>query len=186
MNPEAAFDSEEVSRSPEERTRLISALFRQHNRALLSFLTARLHSPQDARDVAQEAYVRLLQLDELGALRFLRAYLFKIAENLAFDRMRHHAVRVRAAHTEALLFDELDEAASPERKFLAREELSRISDRLMTLPGNCRQAFVMHVLLDRPVRDIAAEMGLTDRMVRYHVTRGLLECQGVRDEMEAK
>ncbi len=52
----------------------------------------------------------------------------------------------------------------------------------MTLPANCRQAFIMHVLLDRPVREIAAEMGLTDRMVRYHVTRGLVLCQGVRDE----
>lgn len=200
VNPGAALDlndlppageasasaADSALRSNEERSRLITALFREHNRALVSFLTARLHSPQDAKDVAQEAYVRLLQLDTPGALSFLRAYLFKIAENLAIDRIRHHAVRVRAADTEALLFDDLDEASSPERKALAQEELSRISDRLMTLPVNCREAFVMHVLLDRPVREIAAEMRLTDRMVRYYVTRGLLACQGVRDEMEPK
>src|SRR5262249_51206230 len=146
------------------------------------FLTARLHSPQEAKDVAQEAYVRLLQLETPGALGFLRAYLFKIAENLAIDRIRHHAVRVRAADTEALLFDELDEASAPERRILAKEELDRISARLMTLPASCRDAFVMHVLFDRPIKDIAAEMGLTDRMVRYHVARALALCQAARDE----
>ncbi len=166
----------------EERARVIADLFREHNRALVSFLTARLHSPQEAKDVAQEAYVRLLQLETPGALSYLRAYLFKIAENLAFDRMRHQAVRIRAAATEALLFDELDEASAPERKILAREALDRISVRLMTLPAPCRQAFVMHVLLDRPIKEIAVEMGLTDRMVRYHVARGLVLCQAVRDE----
>ena len=170
--------------SPEARAQLIAGLFRQHNRALLSFLTARLHSPQDARDVAQEAYVRLLQLETPGALSFLRAYLFKIAENLAFDRMRHQAVRVRASDTEALLFDELDEASSPERKVIAREELDRISARLATLPEQCRRAFVMNVLLDRSATEIAAELGVTDRMVRYHVARALVVCQAARDEAD--
>lgn len=167
----------------EEHSRVIAELFRAHNGALVSFLAARLHDAQDARDVAQEAYVRLLQLDRPGALSFLRGYLFKIAENLAIDRIRHRSLRVRAAYTEALLFNELDERPSPERNVLAQEELSRVSARLMELPENCRRAFIMHVLLDRPTREIAAEMNVSDRMVRNYVTRGLLVCQGVHDEV---
>ena len=42
----------------------------------------------------------------------------------------------------------------------------------------------MHVLLDRPTKDIAAEMNVSDRTVRNYVTRGLLVCQAVRDEMK--
>ena len=56
----------------------------------------------------------------------------------------------------------------------------------MELPANCREAFIMHVLLDRPTRDIAAEMDVSDRMVRNYVTRGLLVCQAVRDETKRK
>ena len=172
---------------PEEladHSRVIAELFRAHNSALVSFLAARLNNAQDARDVAQEAYVRLLQLDRPGALSFLRGYLFKIADNLAIDRIRHRALRERAAYTEGLLFDQLDETCSPERNLLAQEELSRISERLMKLPANCRQAFIMHVLLDRSTKNIAAEMDVSDRMVRNYVTRGLLVCQAVRDEMK--
>jgi RNA polymerase sigma-70 factor (ECF subfamily) len=168
--------------SPENHSRVIAELFRAHNAALVSFLAARLHDAQDARDVAQEAYVRLLQLDSPGALSFLRGYLFKIAENIAIDRIRHRAIRVRAAYTEGLLFDELDEHSSAEGNLIAQEELSRISTHLMELPANCRRAFVEHVLLDRPTKDIAAEMRVSDRTVRNYVTRGLIVCQAVGDE----
>ena len=42
----------------------VEELFRRHNRSLVQLLTTRLGSPQAAREVAQEAYVRLLKLDE--------------------------------------------------------------------------------------------------------------------------
>ena len=180
MNSEAT-QIEATKDSLENHSRVIAELFRAHNAALVSFLAARLHNAQDARDVAQEAYVRLLQLDSPGALSFLRGYLFKIAENLAIDRLRHQAIRVRAAYTEKLLFDELDERSSAEQNLLAQEELSRISARLMDLPDECRQAFIMHVLLDRPTKDIAADMDVTDRTVRNYITRGLLVCHCVRN-----
>src|SRR5580658_5486126 len=67
----------------------IDHLFREHNDALVRFLSARLGSYQDAREVAQEAYVRLLNLDRPGAVNFLRALLYKTAANLAIDRLRH-------------------------------------------------------------------------------------------------
>jgi DNA-directed RNA polymerase specialized sigma24 family protein len=48
---------------PGARAAEISQLFREHNRALVLFLASRLKDMQAAREVAQEAYVRLLQLE---------------------------------------------------------------------------------------------------------------------------
>src|SRR6185369_14865836 len=53
-------------------TRLIERLFREHNETLLLFLRARLNCEADANEVAQEAYVRLLQLDRPDQPSFLR------------------------------------------------------------------------------------------------------------------
>jgi hypothetical protein len=61
---------------------LIERLFREHNEALVRFLLARLRSRQAALEVAQEAYVRLLSLDQPGAVSYLRSFLFKTAANL--------------------------------------------------------------------------------------------------------
>ena len=73
----------------------VERLFREHNRALVSFLAARLGSEQEARELAQEAYVRLLRLDHPSASSFLRAHLFHIAANLAIDRLRQRAFHAR-------------------------------------------------------------------------------------------
>jgi DNA-directed RNA polymerase specialized sigma24 family protein len=78
----------------------VAALFREHNSALVSFLRARLRSEQDAREAAQEAYVKLLQLDCPGAVSFLRSYLFRIAANVATDRLRQRQVRRAHASVE--------------------------------------------------------------------------------------
>lgn len=165
---------------PADRGQVVSRLFQEHNRALVSFLTARLHCEQEARDVAQEAYVRLLQLEEPGAVSFLKAYLFRTAANLAVDRIRQRAVHGRLVAQE--LFAGLTEAPNTERHVLAEEEIEQIGDRLESLPENCRYAFTRHVLLDRPVKDIAQEMGLTERMVRYHIVRALVQCRQVLND----
>jgi RNA polymerase sigma-70 factor (ECF subfamily) len=75
------------------RSAVIKQLFDEHNRTLIGFLRARLRSEAEARDVAQEAYVRLLELESLNAVGFLRSYLFRVAANLAVDRLRHRTVR---------------------------------------------------------------------------------------------
>lgn len=157
------------------RRALVSRLFTEHNRALISFLTARLHCGQEALDVAQEAYVRMLQLDQ--PVSFHKAYLFRIAQNLAADRMRRRAVRERLTRDDLLDIALLQPAPEPERKALAQVELDALRHRLAELPYKTRYAFAQHVLLDRPVKEIAAQMRLTERMVRIHIVRALAHCR---------
>src|SRR5690349_8553601 len=91
-----------------ERATLVERLFREHNEALLRFLKVRLRSNQDAREVAQDAYVRLLSLDKPQATSYLRALLFKTAANLATDRQRRAEVRGRP--TELPVFQDMTES----------------------------------------------------------------------------
>lgn len=164
--------------TPEERRRLVSRLFAEHNRSLVSFLTARLHCEQEARDVAQEAYVRMLQLDR--PVSFHKAYLFRIAENLAVDRVRQKVVRERLTEDD-LLDNILHAPEQPEIRALAQAELEDVQRRLRELSPKCRYAFAQHVLLDRPVKEIAARMKIGERMVRHYVVRGLAHCRAMLD-----
>src|ERR1700730_2868328 len=77
------------------RNEAVSELFRANNRALISFLLTHLSNEGEAHEVAQEAYIKLLQLDRPEAVSFLRAYLFRIAANLAIDRIRRRARKDR-------------------------------------------------------------------------------------------
>src|ERR1700744_5689079 len=77
-----------VPEGEESRASVVERLFREHNEALLRFLRGRVGSRNEALEIAQEAYVRLLSLDQPGAVSYLRAFLFKTAANIAIDRHR--------------------------------------------------------------------------------------------------
>lgn len=178
--PEPKFVPDPASEDADGATRaeLVTRLFREHNQALVSLLTLQLRSVQDAKEVAQESYVRLLQLDRPGAASLLRAYLFRIASNLAVDRLRQRNVRYRsAAAVEAELFEELTVRDDPERRTLAAEELRFVNRCLEELSPSCQRAFYLHRVQCMAVSDIAAELGVTERMVRHHLTRALTYCQ---------
>jgi RNA polymerase sigma factor (sigma-70 family) len=153
----------------------VRRLFEEHNRSLVYFLAARLRSVAEARDVAQEAYVRLLQLDNPGAISFLRAYLFRIAANLAVDRLRHRKVKEVASPRE--FFETLLTRPSPERTVLAEQQLDVIVAALGQLPEKCREAFALHYFAERTIDDIAVSSGVSARMIQKYVARALAHCR---------
>ena len=161
------------------RRALVRRLFEEHNRSLLAFLAARLHSYSEARDVAQEAYVRMLQLEDAGAVGFLRAYLFRIAANLAVDRLRRKAVRDEGPPQ--ALFEELLSSPGPERLLLAQQELENVKAALRELPEKCRRAFALYMFGEREVAEVAAVMGLSPRMIRIYIAPALAHCRARRD-----
>jgi RNA polymerase sigma factor (sigma-70 family) len=167
--------------APEDRASTVSRLFREHNRTLVRFLHSRLRNEQEAKELAQEAYVKLLQLEAPGGLSFLRSYLFRVAENLAIDRIRQRQIRGRLDHLD--VFDDVLKDVSLERAAIAQQELTLLRQAVAELPSKPRQAFQLLKLQDRPCEEVAAEMRLTVRMVRKYVSRALIYVQLRREGM---
>jgi RNA polymerase sigma-70 factor (ECF subfamily) len=112
----------------------IERLFEQHSAALYRFARVLLHQPEDAEDVVQLAFVRLIgHLARGGDRSNLRAWLFTVTANLARDRVRarrrwtawedHEEPSVAAETTLA--------AADPEREFLAIAHRLAPRDRML-------------------------------------------------------
>lgn len=181
MNQPGPID--EIATLPGYATR-VAALFREHNRALLAFLQCRLGSLADAQELAQEAYVRMLTLEHPEQIDSLRAFLFRIAANLAVDRLRMRKLR-EAVPVESLEPEpELHLAPVPERHAAASEQWRELHLALRELPAKTSQAFVLHAIEGRDFETIAQTMKLSARMVRYHVTRALAHCRARVEERE--
>jgi RNA polymerase sigma factor (sigma-70 family) len=158
------------------RSERVERLFREHNEALVRFLLARLRSHHAAREVAQEAYVRLLSLDRPpGASSYLQSLLFRTAANIATDRLRREQTFSRIADTP--LFHEFADVRTPERQAAATETVQRLERLIAALPEKCRRAFLLNRVdgLDFPA--IARAMNLSERMVRTYVVRAVLHCR---------
>lgn len=179
-DPTQALTPDGRCEDPQQRAELVTRLFREHNEALVRFLALRLRSQQEAKEVAQEAYVRLLKLDQPGAVGFLRAFLFKTAANLAVDRIRHEQMKRRMAR-ESKFLEELSAQPTPEQFATDAQEL-RLAERLIEdLPPKCRRAFLLHKIYGLDFADIAKQMGLGERMVRTYVCRAVLYCRAGLD-----
>lgn len=166
-----------------DRAQRISRLFSEHNESLIQFLATRLRSMQEAKEVAQEAYVRLLSLEDSGAVSFLRAFLFKTAANLAVDRLRSRNRQRQAL--DAGLCDELREAPTPDREAASAQEMEIVRRLVGELPPKCRRAFLLHRVHGAEFAEIAQEMGLSERMVRHYVLRAVLYCRAGLDAAQS-
>src|SRR5258708_15150831 len=119
----------------------LATLFLENNRSLCAYLRVRVASTHEAEDIAQEAYARLLQHDQPRAISFLRAYLFKVAANIASDRARQRRLHLRIAPGHSS--EEQIEYASPEQQMHAAEQLSLLARALGELPEKYRPAFLL-------------------------------------------
>ncbi len=72
----------------------LSGLFDVHRPELLRFLGARCGDPVEAEDLLQELWLKLVDL-ERGPIANGRAYLFRMANNLALDRVRRRQRAMR-------------------------------------------------------------------------------------------
>lgn len=167
--------SGEASEERRAHTQLMDRLFREHNDALIRFLLPRLRSKQEASEVAQEAYVRLLSLDQPGAVSYLRAFLFKTAANIAVDRKRRDDRHAQAGGLP--LFNEPADVRTPERHVAGAQAIEQLERVIAAMPPKCRRAFVLHQFDGRDFASIAHEMKLSERMVRKYVVRALAACR---------
>jgi len=156
----------------------IAELCRQHEKGLLRMLRGRVGSMQDAQDIAQKAYVKLLALDSPGTVSFLEGYLWKIATNIAIDRAR---IQRRHNAQDLSRMSEPDlSAPSPETMWIAREQLEICNKAIEELPPKCRMAFVLRVMDELPLAEIARRMDIDISGVKRYVTRGHEHCQKKR------
>ena len=173
--PQADQVAESTPDNEVSRATVVERLFREHNEALIRFLRGRVGSHNEALEVAQEAYVRLLSLDQPGAVSYLRAFLFKTAANIAIDRRRRHQNFDKVAGRQ--LFTELTENRTPERQLSGEQTLRHLGALIAGMPPKCRESFVMNQIQGLDVATIARRLGITDSMVRKYVVRALLHCR---------
>lgn len=73
----------------------IAELFREEYPKLVHYMVARTGSWPEARDVAAQAFAQVLEMRAPDTVSFLKAYVYRVARNLATDRARAGAIRTR-------------------------------------------------------------------------------------------
>ena len=153
----------------------LAKLFLENNRSLCAYLRTRVASQHEAEDIAQEAYARLLQHHQPRAISYLRAYLFKVAANIARDRARQRRLHLRIDLAQSS--EEQVEIATPDQQVQAAEQLSLLALALNELPEKYQRAFLLCRIQEWDTNQIAADLAVGERMARNYVSRTARYCR---------
>ncbi|WP_323613673.1 sigma-70 family RNA polymerase sigma factor [Pseudomonas putida] len=141
---------------------------------LHSWLKRSLGCSQQAADLAQDTFVRLLVRNQPISTQAPRALLVRIARGLVVDHWRRDALQRAYLQTLA----QLPEASypSPHVRHEAMQCLERIAQMLDGLKPPVRDAFLLYQLGGLTHAQIAERLGVSSRTVERHVANALLHC----------
>ena len=157
----------------------LGGLYSEHHGWLLGWLRRKLGCQHHAADLAQDTFVRLLQACDIAALKEPRAYLTTTATRLMIDAARRKRIEDAYLAELALWVEEGGMAPSPEQILLAVEAVTRIGMVLEGLAVKPRQAFLMRYLDECTHAEIAAELGVSTKMVQKYLVQALMHCHQV-------
>lgn len=123
-----------------------------------------LRSPQEAEDVVQDVFVRVLEhRRSLPAVRDLRVWLIRIAWNLALDRRR----RIRPDQMDAVFTQALVAKSTPADQALDDlQQMSRVLRELERLPKAERHVLMLSAIEELDTGEMAAVLKKSESAVR--------------------
>lgn len=140
-------------------------LYSRHRTALFRFVCRLSGSTEVAEDITQECFLALVQHAEFrGDRGVLQAYLFGMARNLVFRRLR---ISERESEEEV-------ETAAPADvlgEILASERAALVADAVAGLPALQREAIVLFEYEDLSLDEIAAITGVDVGAVKARLHR---------------
>ena len=166
-----------------DKDQFLSELVAQYAGPLEKYLARKLDSPDDAAELAQEAFLRLHRLEQPENLDNARAFLFQVATNLAVDQLRRRQLHYRFLNMEKALSHEGEPVdsnaagASPEQIVGARERLAAIYQAVEELPFKVRQAFLLHRRSGLSYQAIAQQLGVSVSSVEKYILQALKHCR---------
>ena len=155
----------------------LAGLYQAHAHELHEFARHRA-GRQEAEDVVQNAYLHLLQRGTAATLEYPRAYLFRIAANLAVDLARKTKIRLRYAGEGFGHACNAEAPASPEAAAGGAMELRRLQASLAELPPLCRDVFLLNRIEDLTHAEIAARLGVSERTIDRHMVKAWEHLRG--------
>jgi RNA polymerase sigma-70 factor (family 1) len=148
----------------------IRDLFLTHYRPLTAFAFKFVRDVDEAKDVVQSVFIRLLlKSDPADILMNSKAYLFKAVANECLNAIKK--AKTRSLH-EGAYVEEISSTALVEAIEESEQEL-KIFNEINNLPPKCREVFVMSRLEERKNNEIADLLNISVRTVETHISNAL-------------
>ncbi|MCD9030779.1 sigma-70 family RNA polymerase sigma factor [Luteimonas sp. Y-2-2-4F] len=127
-----------------------------------------------AEDAVQDTYLRLLDVESSQEIRDRRAFIYRVAGNLAIDAARRDQ---RGAGDGEPPPSIPDPSPGPEQRALAHERLQQLDRALRELPPNARLALLLFRVDGLSHAQIARRLAVSESMVAKYIGQAMRHCR---------
>ena len=148
-------------------------LFRQYYVRLCAFANKFLNDPEEAQEIVQEVFTKIWEgRDEIDPEDSLKAYVFKIAQNLSINKLRRKKVESRYTEIYKLVYIEHQEFSVHE-SLLVRELEENVARSIAKLPTECRKIFELSRVEGLKYKEIAETLNISVKTVEAQMSKAL-------------
>ncbi|HRE79733.1 MAG TPA: RNA polymerase sigma factor [Opitutaceae bacterium] len=165
------------SSSELKQSRWFTEEVQAHEPALRAYLRNRFPSVRDVDDVVQESYIRVWHERAKRPVEFGKAFLFKVARHLAIDVVRKKNRSPEEALPTCELDDLVQEGSSVADAVSDQEKVNLLAEAIDHLPHRCREVVVLRKLKLLSQKEVAAQLGLSEKTVEAQLARGVKRCE---------
>lgn len=124
-------------------------------------------------DVIQEAYAKLVTLEDIDGIRNPKAYFFQIAKSIVLMHVRRsRVVSIQAVEQLEQLHIASDEPG-PDVQASDRQQLHLLAQMIAALPGPSQAAMKLRLVQDFSHREIGEKLGMTANAVQKSLAKSL-------------
>jgi len=156
------------------RSQELEVIYSDHHRWLVNFLRRKLGNIDNANDLAQDTFARILAGCDNEVIREPRAYLTTIASRLTAQYFRRLALE--RAYLDALAGMPEETAPSPETRMLVVEALTAVSRVLDGLSPRVRDIFLLSQLDGLTYAEISSQFDMSVNAVQKSMIRAFQHC----------
>lgn len=148
-----------------------------HDSQLKAYLRSAYPTVGDVDDVIQESYLRVWKAQTMGPIRSAKAFLFRIARNIAVDLLRRRQASPFSPIGDLARLAVIEDGPGVAETIGIQEKIALLTEALETLPPRRREIVICCKLQGLSYRDAARKFGLSEKTIAEHVYRGA-QCLG--------
>ena len=139
----------------------ISRAFQEQQAPLKAFISRLIRRPQDIDDIAQETFVRAFLAEQKGVIQHPKAYIYRIARNLAFEILSKKSNQLTSYIEDSCDNSLLQSGEDIESTAIVMEKFDRVKVAIAEMPPQCQRVFIMHKVYGFKYKEISQQLGLS-------------------------
>lgn len=165
----------------------VSEIASRYGRRLRRFFTQRLRNREDAPDLAQEVFLRLMRVEHHESIRSPEAYLFTVASHVLHQHtLRQTSTPVSVDISEVFAALQLVSDDDPLARADALEALDQVERALSKLPPKVSSTLLLHRLGGLSIEEISREIGMSRAAAKKYLARALMQCREALEDHEGR